>query len=209
MGGYELFSYNAFTGCRDTAWIDVECLSNLMATDDQVTMRSEQRSMDIDVLSNDEFAHYDMIRITEQPENGWARVNSAGQIVYNSDLDRCDHADGDALRYELISGEQFADALVSIDYKCATLSFPGVIPTNGNGLNDRFEIEGMTPEKKVSVTIFNTLGQVVYHEDDYQSVPAWDGSIQNYRDGYSSATYFYMVRQDGEAPITGYIQVLR
>ena len=209
VGQHELFAYNALTGCRDTAWIEVLCDEELIANDDQVTMRTEQRSLDIDVLANDEFRYYDFVRITEQPENGWARVGSAGQIVYHSDLDRCEQANKDELNYELISGERTDRATVTIDYGCSTLTIPQVISLDGNGLNNRFDIEGMTPDKKVEVTIFNTLGQVVYHEADYQSVPAWDGSIQNYRNGYSSATYFYMVRQGGEAPITGYIQVLR
>jgi hypothetical protein len=89
------------------------------------------------------------------------------------------------------------------------LIVPQVIRPNGPGLNQSFTIEGATGIGPVRVTIYNILGQVVYYESDYGSVPAWNGEVQNYRTGYSSATYYYFIEQSGMKPQSGYIQVLR
>ena len=77
---------------------------------------------------------------------------------------------------------------------------PNVFSPNGDGQNDRFEIEGIQSRQN-TVRIFNRWGQVVFEANNYRNT--WDG--RNVPDG----TYFYeVVVEGGEGPFTGHLTIL-
>ena len=90
------------------------------------------------------------------------------------------------------------DAIVTVE---CDVVIPNVITPNGDGLNDKFAIEGITYSSN-TVTIFNRWGQKVYEASNYKN--QWDGG--DLPDG----TYYYEVfltRKDRS--YTGSLTILR
>lgn len=91
--------------------------------------------------------------------------------------------------------------VVEVIVECDVV-IPNVITPNGDGFNDKFEIEGITYTPN-TVTIFNRWGQKVYEASNYKN--QWNGG--DVPDG----TYFYEVvltaREDRK--YTGSLTILR
>lgn len=78
---------------------------------------------------------------------------------------------------------------------------PNVITPNGDGSNDRFEIEGILYVSN-TVKIYNRWGQEVFFSKNYKN--QWDG------DDLPDGTYFYEVTVSRrEEPYTGHLTILR
>jgi gliding motility-associated-like protein len=78
----------------------------------------------------------------------------------------------------------------------------GISP-NGDSDNEFFELDGFNVTQ---LTIFNRYGTEVYSKKNYSS--EWNGQ-SNKGDELPSATYFYVMEQDGFAPVSGWIFVIR
>jgi gliding motility-associated-like protein len=94
---------------------------------------------------------------------------------------------------------QTATLALDVEVDCEIL-IPNVFSPNGDGQNDRFEIEGIQSRQN-TVRVFNRWGQVVFEANNYRNT--WDG--RNVPDG----TYFYeVVVEGGEGPFTGHLTIL-
>ncbi|MBL7986150.1 MAG: gliding motility-associated C-terminal domain-containing protein, partial [Flavobacteriales bacterium] len=92
---------------------------------------------------------------------------------------------------------------------------PLVIPSgfspNGDGIADRWVIQGLPEGSKMDVEIFNRWGQVVYANGDYRN--DWDGTCTRGlgSDMLPAGTYFYVMNISGpiERTTTAYLQIAR
>ncbi len=92
-----------------------------------------------------------------------------------------------------------ASAIVEVIAPCS-ITVPNVFTPNGDGLNDRFEIEGIEFLSN-RVRVFNRWGMVVFEAQNYRNT--WAAN------GMSDGTYFYEVMADGlEGPLTGHLTIL-
>lgn len=57
--------------------------------------------------------------------------------------------------------------------------FPEAISPNGDGLNDDYEIIGLSPDDEVKLTVFNRWGQKLYESNDYINGGPWLGTDEN------------------------------
>lgn len=82
---------------------------------------------------------------------------------------------------------------------------PNVITSDGDGLNDRFEIKGLDKFVENEIVIFNRNGDHVYERKNYQNEWAADGLV--------SGTYFFVLkavdRQGKSHEFKGWIQVIK
>ena len=76
-----------------------------------------------------------------------------------------------------------AKASSSVIVKPLTLLIPNVFTPNGDGINDRFEVQGLEAFDQVSLVIFNVSGNEVYRNDKYNNT--WIGQ------GLQDGTYYY------------------
>jgi gliding motility-associated-like protein len=95
------------------------------------------------------------------------------------------------------------------------LIIPQGFSPNGDGINDIFEIKGITIYPNNNVTIFNRWGNLVYQASGYDNNSVkWDGTNQGTLNTGSGlvpeGTYFYTINLgDGSAVLSGYIFVNR
>lgn len=91
-----------------------------------------------------------------------------------------------------------ADAVVTVDCE---IIIPNVFTPNGDGVNDRFDIDGILSTQN-TVKIFNRWGQVVYEAKNYRNT--WSAN------GVPDGTYYYEVLVDRDPkPYTGHVTILR
>lgn len=76
------------------------------------------------------------------------------------------------------------------------LMIPNIISPNGDGLNDRLEIE-ITGEDFYELSIFNRWGELIYFsQQDHEAVSLlnWDATVQNSGKSCPAGTYFYIFK---------------
>lgn len=77
------------------------------------------------------------------------------------------------------------------------IEIPNVITPNSDGLNDKFEVNGLTCK---SLDILNRWGNIVYHT---AGIINWDGANQ------TEGVYFYKIELGCSVTKTGFIQLIR
>lgn len=96
---------------------------------------------------------------------------------------------------------------IDIDYTMPVL-IPNAFSPNGDGLNDRFRVEGITYQRGM-ITIYNRYGQEVYRSDDPRQ--GWDGTCSGV--ACDGGTYYYLVElhyPDGKSKVyKGDVALLR
>ena len=108
---------------------------------------------------------------------------------------------------------------------CCRLNSPSTVPTslpfvadwNGDGINDKFEIKGLSKYQTVEIEIFNRNGNMVYHSINYGEGKGkdgfWDGTVSQslrFSSGpVPSGTYFYVLKLIGKQSINGSIYIGR
>lgn len=101
-------------------------------------------------------------------------------------------------QYSVIVGDQCGKAIESefINvYNQCPLIVPNVITTNGDNINDIFDITNWEDFDQVSLLITNRWGNVIYQNDDYQN--DWTG-IDKGGKPISDGVYFYVVTPKSE-----------
>ncbi len=94
---------------------------------------------------------------------------------------------------------------------------PEAFSPNGDGINDKFEIKGLSKYKTVEIEIFNRWGNTVFQSKNYGAGQGktgfWDGTAsQGLRTGSGpvpSGVYFYILKLDGKEKINGTIYLDR
>lgn len=90
------------------------------------------------------------------------------------------------------------DVIVRYDFK-----IPDGFSPNGDGINDNFEIQGLTAFSDVTIKIFNRWGAVVYESSHYGSEKYWDGG------DCTDGTYFYVLKMPGMDAKSGSVTLSR
>ncbi|MBS1565946.1 MAG: gliding motility-associated C-terminal domain-containing protein, partial [Bacteroidetes bacterium] len=85
------------------------------------------------------------------------------------------------------------------------IKIPNAFSPNGDGINDRWEIEALKQFPDCTVTVFNRWGQEVFKSQGYQR--PWDGSFKG--QALPLATYYYVITLPGKKPYSGWVVILK
>lgn len=86
------------------------------------------------------------------------------------------------------------------------LRIPNAFSPNGDGVNDRWEIDGLRAIPGCHVEIFNRWGQPVYESTGYEQ--PWNGTWRGKQ--APAGTYYYVIRaKPKDRPYTGWVALLR
>jgi len=175
-------------------------------------------AVDINVLINDlpkKKLNPSTLRIVSSPQNGIATVVGDSLVSY---LPNEYFVGSDNFVYSICDYFQNCDqATVLVLVNDVLFFIPEAFSPNGDGINDEFEIKGLTKYKTVEIEIFNRWGNIVYQSKNYGKGQGkdgfWDGTAsQGVRTGSGqvpSGTYFYVLKLDGKEKINGSIYLGR
>ncbi|MDQ3108687.1 MAG: gliding motility-associated C-terminal domain-containing protein [Bacteroidota bacterium] len=130
----------------------------------------------------------------------------------DSDGDGIADGTGDELASEDCDGDDISNYL---DPDPCGLVIPQGFSPNGDGINDYFEIKGISAYPDNHVTIFNRWGNLVYEAAAYDNGSVkWDGtnagSLSTGNGPLPEGTYFYIIDLgDGSAVRSGYVFINR
>jgi gliding motility-associated-like protein len=86
------------------------------------------------------------------------------------------------------------------------LEIPNAFSPNGDGINDRWNIDGLKARPACQIEVYNRWGQTVYKSVGYTI--GWNGLRQG--KPVSEGTYYYVIKTaPGEKPYTGWVVLLR
>ncbi len=146
------------------------------------------KALTIAVLDNDvELTHAIdamSVEIVSQPQHGTVSIGANGTIVYTSDRG---YVGTDQLTYRVrdTEGHWSNVATVTVAVAANPLRVPNIFTPNGDGQNDRFEIEGIEGFDRAELVVFNRWGNEIYRRNDYDN--SWGG------EGIHEGTYYYML----------------
>jgi len=105
-----------------------------------------------------------------------------------------------------------ATASVTVAVVCDTLDIPNGYSPNGDGINDTFEIDGLSNYPGNILYIYNRWGNLIYKQKDYQN--DWNGrsnvSGAMFDSELTNGTYFYILDLNiGEKPLNGFVVIRR
>jgi len=150
-----------------------------------VTVPCSADSLPVTVLASGGFGGLDLLWSTgDVTSTTYVQIQTGGTYVVTA-TDACGRT---------------ATAQSVVDVDCEII-IPNVFTPNGDGFNDRFDIDGILGTEN-TVKIFNRWGQVVFEAKNYRNT--WSAS------GVSDGTYYYevMVTRVPE-PLTGHVTILR
>jgi gliding motility-associated-like protein len=175
-------------------------------------------AVNINVLMNDipkKKLNPATLRIVTPPQNGMATVVGDSLVSYSPNQY---FVGSDNFVYSICDYFQNCDqATVLVLVNDMPFFIPEAFTPNGDGINDEFEIKGLSKYKTVEIEIFNRWGNVVYQSKNYGKGQGkdgfWDGNAsQGVRTGsgqVASGTYFYVLKLDGNEKINGTIYLGR
>lgn len=175
-------------------------------------------SVDINVLNNDtpqKGLDPSTLRIVTPPQNGIASVVGDSVVSY---LPNQYFVGSDNFVYTICDYFKNCDqATVLVLVNDMPFFIPEAFSPNGDGINDKFEIKGLSKYKIVELEIFNRWGNAVFQSKNYGvgqgKTGFWDGTAsQGLRTGSGpvpSGTYFYVLKLDGKEKINGTIYLDR
>jgi len=167
------------------------------------------KSIVVNLLNNDHDIDNDLeiasLKILTKPAYGEIIMGLNGSITYKP-LKKW--AGTDEFKYQICDAcNQCDTATVSIKVHDPPLLLPQAISPNGDGINDRFVVNGLYAYPKTSLTIFSRDGIVVFKSNDYQN--DWEGVFSKRGDGWKklpSGTYYYLLHPGGtDRIIKGFI----
>jgi gliding motility-associated-like protein len=215
LGKYYLQITDTY-GCTARDSVTVGLLVQVNAMNDTVGILINTFA-DINVLRNDVPAGQldpQSVTIVSSPNFGFASVTSDSIITYTPNQF---YVGQDNFVYSVCDYfENCDEATVLVIINDDALFVPNAFSPNGDGLNDYFEIVGVSSYERVSLKIFNRWGNAVYESSNYG--PAgdgfWDGAAnKGVRTGsgqVASGTYYYILDLgNGNEKISGFIYLDR
>ena len=202
-------------GCMNRDSVNVGLY--IQAVNDTVKTNVNE-SIYINVVRNDSPAkaiNPASISIVTPPLHGIAQVAADSLIMY---LPEDSYIGSDEFVYAICDYFKNCDnAKVLVLINDIPLFVPEAFSPNGDGINDKFEIKGLSKYKTVELEIFNRWGNVVYRSKNYGEGPGksgyWDGTAQaGMRIGSGpvpTGTYFYILKLNGKENINGSIYIDR
>lgn len=188
-------------GDQSVAEVRVEVLPGINAINDTIRMVMNQ-TINLKPLDNDEGIDNDVIvSILSYPQKGNATINASGMITYDPLFD---YIGTDSISYEVCSEENINNcsrAWIIFEIRepnveiTGNFKIPEGFSPDGDGVNDYFEIRGLEQYDRVTISVFNRWGNVIYKSDNYQN--DWDGTTSKTLGGASSlptGTYFYVIK---------------
>ena len=105
---------------------------------------------------------------------------------------------------------QTAAGCIAMDSATVTvldgISIPNTFTPNGDGVNDKWDIQNLKDYQNCVVRIFDRWGGEVYISRGYYN--AWDGTISGRR--LPVGTYYYIINlNDGTRPLSGFVVLIR
>jgi gliding motility-associated-like protein len=202
-------------GCTDQDSVQVNLYTQ--AVKDTATTKLNF-AVDINVLANDipkNNLNPSTLRIVNAPKNGIAVIQADSVISYTPNQY---FVGNDDFTYSICDYFQKCDeAQVLVIVNDVPLFIPEAFSPNGDGINDLFEIKGLSKYKSVHIEIFNRWGNVVYQSQNYGVGNGrsgfWDGVGQN-RAGNSTGpvptgSYYYVLKSSDGENISGSIYLDR
>ncbi len=196
------------SGVCDTTFYTITVIEKagaggLDAVDDEFRIRLDERLLR-SLTGNDTFlGALRSIRIVEGPTQGIATLSAAGLLSYEPTAGACGFVD--TLTYEICQGVLCDRAEVIIRVRCELVeAYTGFSP-NGDGVNDRFVIEGIEDFPDNTLRIYNRWGNEVYVVSGYAN--DWEGTWLE--TPLTDGTYFWLLEIAGEEPINGWVQINR
>lgn len=202
-------------GCTDQDSVQV----NLYMQAVRDTSNTEiNYTVDINVLANDVpriNINPSTLRIVSLPQNGIATVSADSVISYTPNQY---FVGQDEFVYSVCDYLESCDqASVLVLINDVPFFIPEAFSPNGDGINDKFEIKGITKYKTIEIKLFNRWGNIVFQSSNYGEGPGrggfWDGTAKNgLRIGSGpvpSGTYFYVLKLNGNENINGSIYLDR
>lgn len=81
--------------------------------------------------------------------------------------------------------------------KITKVSIPHGFSPNGDGVNDTFVIDGVNPDERANLEVYNRWGSLVYasldYKNDWNGMPNTGARLIEVGEGLPSGTYFYVV----------------
>jgi len=85
---------------------------------------------------------------------------------------------------------------------------PNVFSPNGDGIHDRWIIQGIDAYPNAVVEIFNRYGQSLIRRTGYNTSNAWDGTLNG--KAVPTGVYYYIIQGIGDqGPRSGGVTLLR
>ena len=95
----------------------------------------------------------------------------------------------------------------------AEIIIPNAFSPDGDGINDRWEIEGLNGQGAYKLSIYNRWEIKIYETTDYQNDWTGTSNLQSFISSDSNlaeGTYFYILEwADGTSPISGFVYIKR
>ena len=214
LGKYYLKVTDSF-GCVNRDSVNVGLYTQAIRDTSTTNMNF---AVDINVLINDipkKKLDPSTLRIVTAPQNGMATVVGDSLVSY---LPNQYFVGSDNFVYSICDYFKNCDqATVLVLVNDVPFFIPEAFSPNGDGINDKFEIKGLSKYKSVEIDIFNRWGNLVYQSSNYGGGQGksgfWDGTAsQGIRTGSGpvpSGTYFYILKLDGKEKINGAIYLDR
>lgn len=175
-------------------------------------------TLDYNVLANDiprQNLDPASLHIVSPPQNGMAMVVADSVISYQPNPY---FVGTDAFVYSICDYYSHCDqASVLVLVNDNPFFIPEAFSPNGDGINDKFEVQGIARYKQVEIQIFNRWGNIVYQSTNYGEGAGkdgfWDGTAKSgLRIGSGpvpSGTYFYILKLDGQEKLSGSVYIDR
>jgi gliding motility-associated-like protein len=83
---------------------------------------------------------------------------------------------------------------------------PNTFTPNGDGVNDKWDIQNLSDYQNSMVSIFDRYGGEVFSSKGYAN--PWDGTIKGRP--CPVGTYYYLINlNDGTPPLSGFVALIR
>ena len=181
------------------------CDQPLDAVDDFV-QAIEGQNQTIDILLNDSYPDRDdiVVAIVNPPIWGIANLNPDGTVTYTAP----DNFTGsDSFSYSICTGFGLCDVAWVYITVLPQFQIPDAFSPNGDGVNDFFDIRGISEYPNNQVTIVNRWGTEVFRASGYTG--GWQGNTEG-GNPLPVGTYYYRIDLgDGSEILGGYLVINR